>query len=283
LTLQGRSRIIEFYAPAGATQILGRNGENRLRRPNGTTKQFALEVCIDSVESAIAAQNGGATRVELCTDLLEGGLTPSAGLIQVVREKISVGLYVMIRPRPGDFLYSPEELRVMQRDIQVAKELNADGVVFGLLDQNGNVDLKNTRNLVQLAQPLKVTFHRAFDMAADLFRALEDVVTSGAERILTSGGQKTALQGRAVIGELIQVARGRTTLVPAGGIRKGDVRRLLEYTGAQEVHVRLANMVASPMRFRNYKVAIGSTIEGEYQRFVVPEESVRGMFEAGKG
>ena len=232
------------------------------------------------MESAIAAQNGGATRVELCTDLLEGGLTPSAGLVQRVRENISVGLYVMIRPRPGDFLYSPEELRVMQRDIQVAKELKADGVVFGLLDETGRVDLENTRKLVELARPLQVTFHRAFDMAADLFRALEDVVNAGAERILTSGGQKTALEGRAIISDLIRAAHDRTRVVPAGGIRKGDVRRLLEYTGTRDIHVRLANVVPSAMRYRNYKVSIGSTIEGEYQRFVVPEESVREMLEA---
>jgi copper homeostasis protein len=242
-----------------------------------TKKPVAVEVCVESPASALAAERGGAARIELCSDLLEGGLTPSAGLIEVVRQKISVGLQVMIRPRGGDFLYSPEEFEIMHRDIQVAKHLGADGVVFGILEPGGNVDLKNTRQLVDFARPLSVTFHRAFDMSADLLRALEDVAICGADRVLTSGGQATAALGQKVIAELIRVANGRVIVVPAGGIAGSEVRQLVEGTGASEIHVGLGNMVASPMRYRNERVSLGSTRGREYQRLVVLEDSVRNL------
>jgi len=247
------------------------------------TKPVALEVCVESVASALAAERGGAARVELCSDLLEGGLTPSAGQIEVVRRNLSVGLHVMIRPRGGDFLYSPEELEIMQRDIEVAKSLGADGVVFGILEPGGNVDRKSTRRLVDLARPLSVTFHRAFDMSADLLRALEDIVSCGADRVLTSGGQATAALGQKVIADLIRVAKGRVIVVPAGGIAGTELRHLVEGTGACEIHVRLGNMVPSAMRYRNERVCIGSAAGGEYQRLVVLEDSVRNLLAACNG
>jgi len=249
----------------------------------GTKKPLALEVCVESVASALAAERGGAARVELCSDLLEGGLTPSAGQIEVVRQNLSVGLHVMIRPHGGDFLYSPEEFEIMQRDIQVAKNLGADGVVFGMLEPGGTVDLKNTRRLVDFSRPLSVTFHRAFDMSADLFRALEDIVTCGADRVLTSGAQATAVLGQKVIAELIRVAHGRVIVVPAGGIAGSEVRHLVEATGAREIHVGLGNLVPSPMQYRNERVSIGSARGREYQRFVVLEDSVRDLVAACNG
>src|ERR1051325_9212574 len=154
-------------------------------------EKILLEICADSVESAVAAEKGGAHRVELCSDLLEGGVTPSSGLIATVRDRISIGLYVMIRPRGGDFCYSEDEFEAMEQDVLAAKQLGADGIVFGILTEQGSIDRQRTHDLVQLAHPLKATFHRAFDMTNDLGRALEDIATAGINRVLTSGGEQT--------------------------------------------------------------------------------------------
>src|SRR6266496_5252381 len=146
------------------------------------TEPIIIEVCVDSVASAIAAERGGAHRIELCSDLLEGGITPSFGLLGVVRSKVSIGVHPIIRPRPGDFCYSKEEFDSMRRDIEIAKSQGADGVVLGILATDGNVDVQRTRKLIEFARPLSVTFNRAFDMTVDLFCALDDVCETGADR-----------------------------------------------------------------------------------------------------
>jgi copper homeostasis protein len=244
------------------------------------TEQVLIEVCVDSVASAIAAERGGAARVELCSSLLEGGVTPSAGMIELVRGKTSLGLQVIIRPRGGDFCYSDEEIEIMSRDIETAKELNADGVVFGVLDEDGNVNSTRTRQLVALARPLNVTFHRAFDMSADLFRALDDVCETGADRILTSGGEQTCLQGVDMLARLAEAARGRITLMAGGGIGQDNAAAIVERTGVNEVHVGLSSPVPSPMTYRNLRVSMGKAPGREYQRMQVLEENVRRLRQA---
>src|SRR6204780_2615027 len=190
-------------------------------------KKILIEVCVDSVASACAAERGGAGRIELCSDLLEGGVTPSTGLIELVREKIEIGLHVMIRPRGGDFCYDEEEFEVMQRDVVNAKQLGADGIVFGILNLEGHVEMERTRQLVELAVPMSATFHRAFDMSADLFRALEDVCSTGADRLLTSGGEQSCLQGADAVASLVKAARGRITIMAGGGIGHSNASTII--------------------------------------------------------
>ena len=233
-----------------------------------------LEICVDSVESAVAAGRGGAQRVELCSDLLEGGITPSAGLIEGVRARVGVGLQVMIRPRGGDFFYTEEEFHVMKRDVVVAKELGADGVVFGILQENGSVDVVRTRELVELAGPLNVTFHRAFDVSADLPRALEDVCAAGVDRILTSGGEPTAEKGAAAISQLVQTSTGRIVILACGGIRAHNAAAILKQTGAREIHAAPRSLVAR-RSLQRPRVAMGSA--PEEQLFQVREEDVRSL------
>ncbi len=239
-----------------------------------------VEVCADSVASAIAAEHGGAARVELCSSLIEGGVTPSAGLIEMTRTAVSMPLHVMIRPRGGDFCYEPEEFETMKRDIAVAQRMGANGVVFGILDANGNVDVARTRQLANLSHPLAVTFHRAFDMTADLFRALEDVGTAGVDRILTSGGEPTSLLGQEMIAQLVRKAAGRIVVMPGSGIRPENARSLVERTGVKEVHVGLLSVLPSPMLHRNPRVSMGAVEGREYQRHVVLEEQVRKLCSA---
>jgi copper homeostasis protein len=242
--------------------------------------RVALEICLDSVESAIAADRGGAERVELCADLLEGGITPSAGLIAGVRKKISIGLQVMIRPRGGDFCYTAEEFEVMKKDILMAKQLGADGVVFGLLHPDGNVDVPRTRELVELARPMTVTNHRAFDMSSELFKALNDIVDAGAQRILTSGGEATVPEGLDKLRQLVLAAGERIIILPGGGIVPQDAQRIVEQTGVRELHVALGTVFPSPMRFQNSKIAMGSIDGYEYKRTVIRPEEVEKLVQS---
>jgi copper homeostasis protein len=242
--------------------------------------RILIEICVDSVDSAVAAERGGAGRVELCSNLLEGGVTPSAGLIELVRARTSIGLQVMIRPRGGDFYYTPEEFETMRRDIVAAKKLGADGVVVGILHPDGSVDIERTRELVELARPLGVTFHRAFDMSADLFRALECVCATGADRLLTSGGEKTALQAVEQIARLVEAARGRIAVMACGGINHHNATSIIKQTGVREIHVGLRSPVATPMLHRNPELSIGMAAECEYQRFQVLEENVLSLHRA---
>jgi copper homeostasis protein len=239
-----------------------------------------LEVCIDSVESAIAAQRGGAQRVELCSDLLEGGITPGAGLIATVRARIDIGLFIMVRPRGGDFCYTDLEFEVMQQEIRHAQLLGADGIVLGLLDDDGLVDIARTRQLVELASPLAVTFHRAIDMTPSLSAALEDVIATGATRILTSGGAPNASAGVHPITHMVEAAEGRIAIMPGGGITPHNVAAIAQETGAAEFHSSARTAHPSPMRFRKQNMAMGDFRDREYQRYATSESSVRALVEA---
>lgn len=240
-----------------------------------------VEVCVDSVASATAAERGGAHRIELCSDLLEGGVTPSLGLVAVVRSKVSIGLHVIIRPRPGDFCYSEEELECMRRDIEVAKKEGVNGVVLGILQEDSIVDVQHTRQLVELARPMSVTFHRAFDMSPDLFRALEGVCATGADRILTSGGEQECRQGARTVAQLVKCARGRTKIMAGGRIGIHDAPAIIERTGVAEIHVGLATPVNhSRLHQNSRRLSLGKAAEHEFQRTQVLEETVRELIRA---
>jgi copper homeostasis protein len=235
---------------------------------------FTLEICCDSIDSAIAAERGGAQRIELCSSLLEGGLTPSAGFIRTARTNTSISLFVMIRPRGGDFCYSDSEFAAMREDILVARSSGADGVVLGLLIEDGHIDIARTAALVELAAPLPVTFHRAFDLSADLGRSLEDVIKTGAQRILTSGGMSAAPEGAKQIRQLVEVAGDRIRIMAGSGLNSQNVAELIAQTGVAEIHASAKARVQSAMRFRR-DVPMGSTGNEEYTRFVADEEEVR--------
>ncbi|HKF48632.1 MAG TPA: copper homeostasis protein CutC [Terracidiphilus sp.] len=231
-----------------------------------------LEICVDSVESAVAAANGGADRIELCSALSEGGITPSVGLINAVREAVAIQIYVIIRPRGGNFVYSGPELEVMRRDIAAAKARGVDGVVLGALTPGDTVDKTLTGELVKLARPLQVTFHRAFDACRNLDEALEDVIACEADRLLTSGGRSDALKGAKAIAGLRHKAAGRISIMAGGGIRIGNVRTIVLRTGIREVHTSLSTAVKSTAYDGG---ADGNGLQNGFTRFVVKEDDVR--------
>jgi len=197
-----------------------------------------VEACVDSVASAIAAERGGAGRLELCDNLFDGGTTPSAGMIAAVKDRVRLPVFVIVRPRGGGFVYSDDELEVMRRDVEIAARFGADGVVVGVLTSEASVDVARTRDLVSAARPLPVTFHRAFDLTRDRLEALEAVIASGGSRVLTSGGAPTALEGAAAIASLVARAAERLEVMAGGGVREANVADLVQRSGVREVHVR---------------------------------------------
>jgi len=237
-----------------------------------------LEIAVYSLESALEAQAGGAHRVELCASPPDGGTTPSYGTIQQTRDALKAGLHVIVRPRGGDFLYSAAEFDVMKRDIDICRTLGADGVVIGILLPDGRVDTARTRELVTYAQPLAVTFHRAFDMAADPQQALEDIIATGCSRVLTSGQVPTAMEGRDLIRNLVQQAGKRVIVMPGGGIRDHNLAELIRTTGASEFHSSASKTLESGMLHRNPRMQLGNAPGiSEYQITTADREQVRRM------
>ncbi len=242
----------------------------------------ALEICVDSFASAIAAEAGGAQRVELCSGLIEGGLTPSLGLIHAVRARLKIGVHVMIRPRGGDFVYSEDELGIMRDDISLAAEAGADGVVFGLLTADGLVDLDQARKLVALARPLQVTFHRAIDTTANLFEALEAVIRAGADRVLTSGGEATALDGQATLQRMVHAAAGRIEIMAGGGVRPDNLEAIARATGATSFHSGMRRAVQAIARQPLRQVRLGAPDVDDSVRHVVSVEDVEALAAAAR-
>ena len=253
---------------------------NDLARGGTLAGSVTIEICVESVESALAAQRGGAHRIELCSGLVEGGTTPNSGLISTVRSCVSVPVYVMIRPRNGDFLYGQEDFEIMKQDVLTAKQLGAKGVVLGILKQDGRVDVERTALLVQLARPLGVTFHRAFDMSRDFGESLEALIAANVDRVLTSGGEQKVEDALPTVASLVKKAAGRISIVAGGGITGRNARHVIDATGVRELHASATASVASVMKHRNEKIAMGAVRGREYQRQVVSEEKVRHLVTA---
>ena len=240
-----------------------------------------IEICVDSAAGAFAAQKGGADRVELCDNLLEGGTTPSAGTIKVARSGLKIKLHVIIRPRGGDFLYDEHEMEVMREDVRIAKNLQSDGVVIGCLTAEGEIDKTKTRELIELARPLSVTFHRAFDMCRDPQKGLEDLIALGADRVLTSGQEASCLEGIDLIAALQKQSAGRIIVMPGGGITPRNIQRIVIGTGVSEVHLSARSAVESGMSYRNTRVYMGGTLRpAEFSWKTTDERIVRGVVES---
>ncbi|MCX6256565.1 MAG: copper homeostasis protein CutC [Bacteroidia bacterium] len=238
-------------------------------------KKIKIEVCANHLMSAIAAQKGGAERVELCENLAEGGTTPGYGSIVTARKLLTIGLNVLIRPRGGDFLYNDIEFEVMQQDILFCKNNGIDGVVIGMLYEDGSIDIQRTEHLIGLARPMSVTFHRAFDMAADPFGSLNDLIKLGVDRLLTSGQQNTAFDGRHLIAGLVECSVNKILIMPGGGINENNLADMISFTKASEYHVSARSMLKSNMKFRKPHIHIsGKSDNADYELSVTDDARI---------
>lgn len=231
-------------------------------------RDVRIEVCLESIDGALAARDAGADRIELCADLLEGGTTPSAGALRTARALCpDLGVMAMIRPRGGDFAYTPRELDVMADDVAFAKGAGADGVVFGMLNADGTIDEAATARLVEAARPMQVTFHRAFDMSRDLGASLETLVDLGVDRVLTSGGRASVVEAVDVLAGLVEQAGARIVVMPGCGVMEDNIVDVVTRTGAREIHFAAPGRAESPMTHRNPHCFMGTpTPPGEYER-----------------
>lgn len=239
---------------------------------------YKLEICVDSIESAVNAQAAGADRVELCDNLAEGGTTPSYGTIVSARQSLTAGLHVIIRPRGGDFLYSDPEYDIMRRDIEMCGEIGVDAIVTGILRSDGTIDIERTAKLVEVAYPMSVTFHRAFDICCDPVRGMDDVIATGADRLLTSGQKDKAPDGAELISRLIINAGSNIIVMPGAGIDETNIKMVAEVTGAHEFHLSGRTIVESGMKFRKEGISMGGYPGlNEFSRKVADAERIKNI------
>jgi copper homeostasis protein len=243
-----------------------------------------FEICVDSVAGVRAARIAGAARVELCAGLLEGGTTPSRGMIRRARQVAGIRLHVIIRPRGGDFLFDDDEFATMEADIETAKAEGADGVVIGQLTADGLIDERRTRELIARARPLAVTFHRAFDMTPQPYDALESLIALGVDRVLTSGQESSVLEGLALITALVERAGQRIIVMPGGGITARNVHTIVAAAKPREIHFAALELEAGGMRFRRPHVFMGGELRPpEYDRLVTSADTIRAVINKATG
>lgn len=242
-------------------------------------KNYILECCVDSVESAINAKSGGASRIELCSNLIIGGTTPDIALVGEIRKHTDIRIHALIRPRFGDFCYSKYEMEIMKSQIRALKEAGVEGVVIGVLDENGNLDISKMQELLQEASGLSVTLHRAFDMCRDPFQALDEAIQLGINTILTSGQKQSAWEGRELLKELVEKAEGRIDIMAGAGIGASVIQKLIPVTGGTSYHMSGKVTLDSQMKYRKADVSMGLPSLSEYEIWQTSEEAVRAAVE----
>ena len=241
-------------------------------------ESIKIEICLDSVESVIIAERAGADRVELCSDLFEGGLTPTVGTFLLAKERTNIPINVMIRPRGGDFCYSDIEFEVMKKEAMFFKENGADALVFGILTPDGEIDKIRTKELIDIARPLPVTFHRAFDMTRDAFRSLDTLLSLGVDRVLTSGLEATVLEGADTLRTLVERAGERMIVMPGSGINERNFNKIKNLIGAKEYHMGLSSSIPSKMTFHPGHVYMGGLLrQNEFTLSRAGEERIRSV------
>ena len=234
-----------------------------------------LEICCANLASAINAENAAADRIELCDNLWEGGTTPSYGMLKVLKQELQIPIFILIRPRGGDFLYSQMEFDVMLQDIFMAKELGAEGIVSGILKADGTVDCDRTTALIEAASPLPFTFHRAFDCCRNMVEALDDIIFCGAKRILTSGGKITLPEAIETVAELNKQAAGRIIIMPGSGINSNNIKAIKEKTGCSEFHLSAKKLTKSASTFQKENLFMnGSRDISEDSLYISDPESI---------
>lgn len=242
---------------------------------------YTFEVCANSVKSCLAAQDGGAHRVELCAAIPEGGTTPSFGEIAIAREMLQIKLHVIIRPRSGDFLYSSLEIKSMLKDIEMCRKLNVDGVVLGVLNSSGNINVSAMNELMSASNGMSVTFHRAFDMSHDPHTALEQIINLGCDRLLTSGQRSTAEEGIPLLKKLNEQAGNRIILLAGSGVNETNIQKIASETDISEFHFSAREKQESQMAYRNPSVSMGGTVHiNEYQNVYTSARKVNATIQA---
>lgn len=236
---------------------------------------YILEVCADSVQSAVSAQEGGADRIELCSGLVIGGLSPSPALFRQVRRYTDLKIRTLLRPRFGDFCYDDYEFQTLKDEVEMFRDLGADGVVIGVLNPDGTLNMEQMKELKDAAGSLKVTLHRAFDVCRDPCEALEQCAALGIDTILTSGQKSSAWEGRTLLSELSEQADGRVEILAGAGINPGIIRKLAEYTGIRAFHMSGKKILDSRMEFRREGVPMGIPGFSEFEIWQTDTEQVR--------
>lgn len=240
--------------------------------------KITFEACVDSVESSLNAQQGGADRIELCADLLEGGITPSYAMLKLVMEKLSIPVNVLVRPRGGDFLYTNNEFEVMKKDIEFCKQIGVNGVVIGILNDDGTVDKIRTQELIEAARPMSVTFHRAFDITRNPLEALDRLIELGVERLLTSGQEADVYKGIPTLKRMVEHAGNRIVIMPGGGVTETNIKEVVEKTGVKEIHASARERIKSKMKYVNPKTSMSDSKNMEvYDLMITSAERIRAM------